>query len=101
MRSITITYQYDGDEAEWRAAIDGFINALNADAAISDKFSYQVAVADDGKTRIHWGRWDTAETLKHVQSQDYFATFAGKVREFSGGAPSNTGADIVTRTANW
>ena len=46
MRSITITYQYDGDEETWRAAIDDFVGALNADPVIADKFAYQVAVAD-------------------------------------------------------
>ncbi|PCJ10141.1 MAG: hypothetical protein COB16_02350 [Rhodobacteraceae bacterium] len=55
--------------------------------------TYQVAIADDKQTRFHWARWDSAETLAHLQSQAYFKTFAGKVREFSGGAPSATGHD--------
>ncbi|WP_204112980.1 hypothetical protein [Shimia biformata] len=101
MRTITITYEYGGNESEWREAIDAFIRALDADTRKPGTFCYQVAVADNGTTRIHWGRWDTAETLAHVQSQDYFQTFAGKVRAFSGGGPTNTGADVVTRTANW
>ena len=101
MRCITITYQYDGDESLWRAAIDGFITALNDDSAIADKFNYQVSVADDGKTRIHWGHWDSAETLAHVQSRDYFKSFAGSVKEFSGGGPTATGANVVTRTSSW
>ncbi|MEP2531135.1 hypothetical protein [Shimia sp.] len=100
MRSITITYQYDGDELVWQQAIDGFVNALDADPDAA-RFSYQVAVADDGVTRIHWGRWDTPETLEHVHAQAYFKTFAAKVTEFSGGARNVTGADIKTRTANW
>lgn len=101
MRAITITYEYDGDEAVWRAAIDGFISALNSDAEIAGKFSYQVSVAEDGKTRIHWGRWDSAETLAHVQSQDYFKVFAPKVGEFSGGGPTATVTNVVTKTASW
>lgn len=101
MRSITITYEYSGDEVAWRATIDEFIAALNGDSVAAEKFSYQVAVADNGTTRIHWGRWDSADTLAHVQGQEYFKTFAGKVRDFSGGTPLNTGADIVTKTSNW
>ena len=100
MRGITITYQYDGDEQVWRAAIDGFIGALNNDPVVSDKFSYQVSVADDGKTRIHWGRWDSAETLAHVQAQGYFKTFAAQVGEFSGG-PTVVGANVVAKTGFW
>jgi hypothetical protein len=100
MRSITITYEYAGEQGPWQDAIDAFIDALNADPK-AVRFSYQVAVADNGTTRIHWGRWDTPETLAHVQSQEYFATFAAKVREFSGGTPVNTGADIAARTGNW
>lgn len=100
MRSITITYEYDGEEAPWRTTIDGFIQALNQDPD-AQGFSYQVAVADDGLRRIHWGRWDATETLKHVQSQDYFKTFAAKVQGFAAEGPAATGADIVTRTDNW
>ncbi len=101
MRSITITYEYSGDDAPWRAAIDGFITALNDDAKIPGTFSYQVAVADNGATRIHWGRWDNADTLAHVQSQDYFKTFAGLLKGMAGDTLSPTGTDVVTRTANW
>lgn len=101
MRGITITYKYSGDETEWKAAIDEFISALDNDADLAGRFTYQVAVADDGETRIHWGRWDSAETLQHMQSQPYFATFAGKVKEFAGGAPNATPHDIVTKTAGW
>ena len=101
MRGITITYEYDGPEEEWRAAMDAFIAAIDGDPDVAGKFTYQVAVADDGKTRFHWGRWDTQETLKTMQSRDYFAEFAGKVREFSGGGPTNTAHDVVTKTGGW
>lgn len=101
MRGITITYRFDGNEADWQAATQGFISAIDADAEIAGKFTYQVAVADDGVTRIHWGRWDTPETLAHVQSQQYFKDFAAKVRDFAGGAPNAAGHDIVAKTTGW
>ena len=37
MRGITITYRYDGDEAPWRAAIDQFLSAIDADPALAGK----------------------------------------------------------------
>lgn len=101
MRGITISYTYSGDEAAWQDATGAFIAAVDADPEAAGRFSYQVAVGDDGKTRVHWGRWDSAETLAHVQSQDYFKTFAGKVKEFAGGAPSATGHDIAAKTGGW
>lgn len=101
MRAITITYTYSGDETVWQAAIDAFVSALDADTELDGRFCYQVAVADDKETRIHWGRWDSAETLAHVQAQPYFKDFAGKVRGFAGGAPNATGHDIVAKTGNW
>jgi hypothetical protein len=101
MRGITITYQYSGPEPEWRAAIDAFIAAIDNDPQIAGRFTYQVAVADDNTTRIHWGRWDQPETLQHLQAQEYFKTFAGKVREFAGGAPTATGHDVVSKTTGW
>lgn len=101
MRCITITYEYSGDDAPWRAAIDDFINAVNSDGAIDGIFSYQVAVADNGTTRIHWGRWDSAETLAHVQSQEYFKTFAARLKAMAGDSLSPTGANVVIRSATW
>lgn len=101
MRCITITYKYAGDEAAWNNVTSGFINAVESDPKAAGKFTYQVAVADDGETRIHWGRWDSAQTLTHVQSQDYFKTFATAVRNFAGGAPVATGADVVSKSPDW
>lgn len=101
MRGITITYKYSGDEAPWQSAMTDFIAAIDDDPVIVGKFTYQVAVADDKETRFHWGRWDSAKTLAHLQSQEYFKTFAGQVREFAGGAPSATGHDIAMKTSGW
>ena len=101
MRSITIRYEYDGAEDIWETLINTFVNALNADPAINMQFKYQVAIADDGKTRIHWGLWDSEETLKAMQSQDYFKTFATGLRDLIGGPPDALGADVFSRTGNW
>ncbi len=101
MRGITITYSYSGDENDWQSTVDAFISAINTDPEAAGKFTYQVAVADDGVSRFHWGRWDSAETLAHVQSQPYFKEFAAKVRGFAGGAPNATGHDIKTKTTGW
>ncbi|MBD3664601.1 hypothetical protein [Sulfitobacter aestuariivivens] len=101
MRGITITYSYDGDEAIWRSAIAAFITAIEADPDIAGKFVYQVAVADDGKTRIHWGRWDSTDTLTHLQSQPYFKTFASSIKDFAGGPPTATGHDVTQKTTGW
>lgn len=100
MRGITITYDYSGDEAPWRAAIQDFIDALDGDPGAAN-FSYQVSVADNGVSRIHWGRWDSQDTLAHVQSQDYFKTFAAKVGEFSGGSHKPVPADVTVKTSSW
>jgi quinol monooxygenase YgiN len=101
MRGITITYKYSGDEDNWQTAVSDFIAAIDNDPEVVGKFTYQVAVADDKETRFHWGRWDSAETLAHVQLQEYFKTFAGKVREFANGAPSAIGHDILHKTSDW
>jgi len=101
MRGITITYKYNGDETIWQAAMSDFMTAIDNDTEIAGKFTYQVATADDKSTRFHWGRWDSPETLAHLQSQEYFKTFAGKVRDFAGGAPSATGHDTVFKTSGW
>lgn len=101
MRSITISYKYSGPEEKWRGVIDAFIAAINADEAVAGRFIYQVAVADDGQTRIHWGRWDSAETLKTMQSRAYFKVFAGSLRELAGGPPDAVAAAVATKTVGW
>ena len=84
MDGISIRYRYSGDEAAWRAAVDAFIDAIDADPDVSGKFSYAVSVARDGETRSHTGRWDAEATLKTLQSRDYFRTFAQTLKEMSG-----------------
>ncbi|MEO9614669.1 MAG: hypothetical protein ABJG86_21440 [Nitratireductor sp.] len=101
MRSITIRYQYSGPEEEWRGVIDAFVAAIDADEAIAGRFAYQVAIAEDGRTRIHWGRWDSAETLNTMQSRDYFKVFAERLRKLAGGPPDAVAADVTTKTVGW
>ena len=84
MHGISIRYEFDGDEAAWEAAIAAFITAVKADTELSGRFHYRVNKAKEGNTRIHWGWWDTPETVKTLQSRDYFKTFAAAVRSFGG-----------------
>ncbi len=90
MHGITVTYEYDGDETEWEAAVSEFIAAINADAEISGKFTYQVHKAKEGNRRIHWGQWDVPETVQRMQANDYFKTFAGKLKTMAGDTLSAT-----------
>lgn len=100
MRTITITYAYHGDEQAWTETCEAFINAVANDPD-AEGFAYQVAVADDGVSRVHWGRWDSASTLAHVQAQAYFQSFSERVRAFAGGPPNVVVADIRDHTSNW
>ncbi len=86
MDGISIRYKYGGDEAAWRAAVDTFIEAVNSDPDIGNKFSYAVSVAGDGETRSHVGRWDSESTLKTLQSRDYFKLFSKAIQDFAGGS---------------
>jgi quinol monooxygenase YgiN len=101
MRGITISYKYAGPEEAWLAAVDDFVMALDDDPEVTGKFNYQVAVADDQVTRIHWGRWDSEATLETVRSRDYFKQFARRILDLAGGQPQNVGADLLARTKGW
>ena len=89
MHGITIMYDYDGDEHHWEKVTSGFIKAIDGDSEIAGKFHYRVNKAKEGNRRIHWGWWDTPETLAKLQSRDYFKTFSAHVREMAGGQPTN------------
>ena len=79
MYGILIQYDYDGDEGEWMAACEAFVSAIDADPRLKGKFSYRINKSADGVGRVHVGSWDTEETVKHLQSQDFFKAFAAKV----------------------
>jgi hypothetical protein len=100
MRTITIRYKFSGPEDQWRVVVGDYIAALDGDPDVAGKFTYQVATADDRETRTHWGRWDSQETLKTMQSRDYFKTFTSRLRELVGQTEA-TAADVVLKTAGW
>ncbi|MCW9034808.1 MAG: hypothetical protein OQJ97_11370 [Rhodospirillales bacterium] len=90
MFGIVIEYDFSGDEANWQKTIDTFIDKINEDDRLNGRFIYQVNIRKDGSGRLHIGQWDEEGTLAHLQSQPFFAEFAGKVKEFAGGAPKTT-----------
>lgn len=101
MRTITITCDCDGPEDRWTAQTGAFLAAIDADAAIDGRFTCQVAAAVNGKSRVHWGRWDRAETLAIVQSRAYFKTFAAGVKALIGHVPLSLGATVAGKTSGW
>jgi len=98
MAGIVIEYDYAGDEAAWEQSVDSFIAAVNADAEVSSDFSYMVTRVGDGPTRIHVGRWGAEETVKTLQSRDYFKAFAQAIQSFAGGVPNARRIDVVSAT---
>ena len=82
---IVIDYKFSGDEEEWTKATQAFMDNIDADPALKGKFSYQVNVTGDGAGRVHIGRWDSEETLAHLQSQPFFKEFADQVGSFADG----------------
>ena len=84
MYGITIFYDYSGDEDAWEKAISEFIAALDGDGEIAGKFHYRVNKAREGNRRIHWGWWDTPETVAKMQSRDYFKTFSASLKQLAG-----------------
>ena len=84
MGGLLIEYEYSGDEAPWTAAIEAFLQGIAADPKLALSFRYHAFVKEDGKGRVHVPSWDSEETLKHLQSQDFFKTFANAVQGFGG-----------------
>ncbi|MCP4384234.1 MAG: hypothetical protein GY798_22965 [Hyphomicrobiales bacterium] len=98
MEGIIVRYRYDGDDAPWRSTINRFIDAINADEAVKGRFRYSVTIAKDGVGRTHIGRWDSDETLKTVQSRDYFKQFSEAVQEFAGDTLEPGRMEVVAST---
>ena len=98
MFGIVIRYQFQGDENDWRQAVDAFVDAIDNDPQAAGRFHYAVTNVGDGATRIHIGRWDSEETLKHVQSQEYFSAFATAVKSFAGDSLDAQRVSVVAET---
>lgn len=90
MDALHIEYEYSGDEAAWSETIQTFLRAIAADRRLAGALRYHVFVKLDGRTRVHVPSWDNAETLAHLQGQDYFKTFAAAVQKAAGGTLKTT-----------
>ncbi len=99
MFGIVIDYNFSGDEAAWREAIDTFLGHIDADDRLKGRFSYQVNTCKEGPGRIHIGNWDDETTLKHMQSQPYFPEFATKLKGFANGSLKSTGFKCLGKTS--
>ncbi|NQV21095.1 MAG: hypothetical protein HQ511_06740 [Rhodospirillales bacterium] len=99
MHGIVIEYDYSGDEAEWKGAVEAFVGHIDADDRLRGRFSYQVNVTGDGGGRVHIGQWDDEETLDHLQTQPFFSEFAAKVKGFADGAPKSTRFQKIAETS--
>jgi len=84
MDGLLIEYTYDGDETAWANAIQTFCRNIAADPRLASGVRYHVFVRADGRSRVHVPSWDNASTLAHLQSQEFFKTFAAAVKRFAG-----------------
>jgi quinol monooxygenase YgiN len=83
MKNVMVEYTYTGDEQAWQQLIADFLNAVEADDRLKRRFHYQVFSMPEGR-KVHIGRWDSEETLKALQSQPFFKTFAQGVQGLAG-----------------
>jgi hypothetical protein len=84
MHGLLIEYEYNGDEAAWADAIQTFCRNIAADPRLASGLRYHVFVRADGRSRVHVPSWDNELTLAHLQSQEFFKTFAAAVKRFAG-----------------
>ncbi len=98
MNGIIIQYQYSGDEAPWEKATSDFVAAVNADTELAGGFMYIVSKAREGDNRTHIGRWRDEETLKLMQSRDYFKKFAALLKEMAGDTLKPEGMSVSVMT---
>ena len=101
MRCTPIPYDDDGPEETWVGLTGAYLAALGADQALTGKSTYQIAVADNGTSRVRWELWNSAETLAAMQGQDHFKVFAAGLRDLAREPPVTLGADVTEKTAGW
>ena len=100
MNGIVISYQYSGDEAEWEALTQAFVDAIEADKELGGRFSYMVTKSRSTDARTHIGRWTSQEALELMQSRDYFKVFSGKLKAMVGDSLHPEGMEVTSQTAH-
>ncbi|MGJ8529706.1 putative quinol monooxygenase [Maritalea sp.] len=98
MNGIVISYQYSGDEDEWKAVTQAFVAAIEADEKLGGRFTYIVTKSRSTDTRTHIGRWTSQEALELMQSREYFKTFSGKLKAMAGDSLHPEGMEVITQT---
>lgn len=88
MNNVLVEYHYNGEEDVWQQLIADFINAIEADPKLNGQFHYQVFSLPEGR-KVHIGRWQTEETLKALQSQEFFKTFSQGIKTLGGDSLSS------------
>ncbi|QDG76300.1 hypothetical protein [Labrenzia sp. PHM005] len=95
MKNVLVEYTYTGNEETWQQLIADFLNAIEADNRLKGHFHYQVFIMPEGR-RVHIGRWDSEETLKALQSQPFFKTFAQGIQALASDFKSGFGNEVFS-----
>jgi quinol monooxygenase YgiN len=85
LAGLIIEYEYDNDEDAWGEVIVAFLQNIADDEKLAGRFSYLVMrKADSPTSRVHIPRWDSPDTLAHLQAQPWFKEVAAQIEHFAG-----------------
>ena len=96
MKHFLIKYRFQA----WRAQIQRFIAAVEADGTLNGRIAYRCMKADNGTNEYyHLAASSDDEASKALQSRDFFKAYTEETKRVSGGTVEVLPLAIIAETS--
>jgi hypothetical protein len=101
VKHFLIKYRFqDGSAEAWRAQIERFIAAVEADGALNGRIAYRCMKADNGSNEYyHLAASSDDEASRALQSRDFFKAYTDETKRVSGGTVEVLPLAIIAETS--
>jgi hypothetical protein len=101
VKHFLIKYRFqEGSPEAWRAEIERFIAALEADATLNGRIAYRCMKAGNGSNEYyHLAASSDDEASKALQARDFFKAYTEETKRVSGGTVEVLPLAIIAETS--
>jgi hypothetical protein len=95
-----IKYQFaNGTPEQWHREVETFIAALDNDPELKGKITYRCMKNRDDSSYFHLAAAADEQTIKTLQSRDFFKAYTAKTRQVAAGEVVVTPMLLIAETA--
>ena len=100
MKHFMIKYKFaHGTTQAWHREIETFISALDNDPELNGKITYRVMKNRDDANYYHLAAAVDEQSVKTLQSRDFFKHYTEQTRKVAGGEVTVTPIEVIGETA--